>query len=491
MAPRLGIVLVILALISYSDGVVPGNDVKCSIPDFYHGNWYSQEAGVDIDTLVNGDFWEIQTLPRLKLECIQSYTHIIKGVEQDGQNRTMLMKEITNDPNPCYFCVDVLWRTKAILQYRKDDCVKPNSGVNIDINVTCKAMDSFFGLPGTDETFTMFKKDPPNINCITTFEGVYQFSYEVDVGGGGICNNPKSQIKACQDPGSPYVDNQVFRMTYAKCADVSTSRDDQIRYQCLGSWFAVKSGVGYTYAAIMDTVEGDPREVYKCLMTLRNQKDANNQIRWVMSRFAECGSLNSIYRGPLKLVLTRIPPPTPYMSPKCNLPRNITGSWLTQGIQYRSDVVVNDTHLIMSTKINQFEFQETHFSCQQTLGTRYLMTKVVVGKCEVDFVCFDIMPRHHSIVRYRVVNPPSAVPCPIAGRYYFTQEAINEDEKYATRIRGVTLRPRIQVDCRDVQAEFKSCSMNMDKIEVDAEYCETVDYRGRPIGEYGKFIAVF
>lgn len=40
-------------------------------------------------------------------------------------------------------------------------------------------------------------------------------------------------------------------------------------------------------------------------MTLKNQKDANNQIRWVMSRFPDCTSLSGVYRGPLKLVLTR------------------------------------------------------------------------------------------------------------------------------------------------------------------------------------------
>lgn len=85
----------ILIIWYFTDGVVPANDVKCNIPDFYHGNWYTQEAGVDIDTLVNGDLWQIQTQPGIRLECIQSYTHIIKGVEQDGQNRTMLMKEIT------------------------------------------------------------------------------------------------------------------------------------------------------------------------------------------------------------------------------------------------------------------------------------------------------------------------------------------------------------------------------------------------------------
>lgn len=69
------------------------------------------------------------------------------------------------------------------------------------------------------------------INCVTTFEGVYQFSYEVDTGGGGICNHPDSQIKACQEPGSQYVDNNVFVMTYRKCLDVSTSKNE--RMSCL------------------------------------------------------------------------------------------------------------------------------------------------------------------------------------------------------------------------------------------------------------------
>ena len=43
------------------------------------------------------------------------------------------------------------------------------------------------------------------------------------------------------------------------------------------------------------------------------------------------------------------------------------------------------------------------------------------------------------------VDPPSPVTCPIAGRYSFVQNALGELEKYATRIRGVTDRPRVQV----------------------------------------------
>ena len=41
----------------------------------------------------------------------------------------------------------------------------------------------------------------------------------------------------------------------------------EVRYQCMGSWFAVRSGIGYTYAAIADTVEQDTREKFKCLVS--------------------------------------------------------------------------------------------------------------------------------------------------------------------------------------------------------------------------------
>ena len=67
------------------------------------------------------------------------------------------------------------------------------------------------------------ERSPDVVNCKTTFEGIYHFTYEVDLAGGGICDSPKSVIKACQEPGSRYVDNQVFFMNFSKCADVSSS----------------------------------------------------------------------------------------------------------------------------------------------------------------------------------------------------------------------------------------------------------------------------
>ena len=61
------------------------------------------------------------------------------------------------------------------------------------------------------------------VNCKTTIQGTYTFSYEVDYGGGGICNSGISSILACQEAGSVYVDNQVFMMQFAKCPEVTSS----------------------------------------------------------------------------------------------------------------------------------------------------------------------------------------------------------------------------------------------------------------------------
>lgn len=84
------------------------------------------------------------------------------------------------------------------------------------------------------------------------------------------------------------------------------------------------------------------------------------------------------------------------------------------------------------------------------------------------------------------MDPPAPVNCPIGGRYQFIEEG-SQEERYYTRIKGVTERPRHMIDCFDYVSEFKSCDENPKMIFVDKEYCETVDHTGRPIGEYGKY----
>ena len=83
------------------------------------------------------------------------------------------------------------------------------------------------------------------------------------------------------------------------------------------------------------------------------------------------------------------------------------------------------------------------------------------------------------------MNPPAPVECPIGGRYRFEQTG-DEGEKFSTRVRGITERPRHKIGCRKNVTEIKSCATNQKKLLVDADYCDTVDHTGRPIGEYGE-----
>ncbi|XP_064605817.1 uncharacterized protein LOC135470711 [Liolophura sinensis] len=484
-------------------------DLKnCQIPEYYHGDWYSQEGGEGVTAVINQNSWG-------GLNCYD-IRNANGSVSSDDLESRILLK----DPNgECFYCHYVLYRTPNVLQYRKTTCATRSQGLAPELESLCGKR------PFTEELITQYRTDPVNVNCKRTFEGVYHFSYEKQEGQGGICETQDSTIYACQLPGSPYVDNQVFYLNYGKCRDVSTSREQRIRYQCMGTWAGEN---GYTYAGIANTVEKDPRERFKCLLTRLDQRPADNKYRWVRSRFSDCRSLQSTYAGYERLVVSPIPPTSTYTTPACNLPRNLTGTWFTMG-EADTQVNINETHIMMKQKIDEYTYRETYFSCQQTYGTRYLMTAITVGRCEVDFICWDIVPRHHSIVRYRtgrpnrltedeknnpnyreikfrqacdflsftidrkktnwkygvlILDPPNPVPCPIAGRYRFNQNARNRSDLITTVIRGVTERPRVKVDCRNVQSEFKSCSGDMTKIEIDAEYCETVDYKGRPIGEY-------
>lgn len=84
------------------------------------------------------------------------------------------------------------------------------------------------------------------------------------------------------------------------------------------------------------------------------------------------------------------------------------------------------------------------------------------------------------------VDPPAPIACPIGGRYSFVQIG-DEWEKYYTRIRGITERPRHKIDCHEYISEFKSCNDNPRKFYVDAQYCNSVDHNAKPISEYGLY----
>ena len=134
---------------------------------------------------------------------------------------------------------------------------------------------------------------------------------------------------------------------------------------------------------------------------------------------------------------------------------------------------------ITTTKVNALEHLLLNSLLENVQRTR--KTQTCKGRVKV-LTLF-------KMVYLSAVNPPAPVDCPIAGRYQFSQIG-SEPEKYRTRVEGITQRPRHQIDCRQFESEFKSCADNTKKIQVDIEYCATLDHTGRPIGEYGMFMHI-
>ncbi|KAK2182820.1 hypothetical protein NP493_335g04014 [Ridgeia piscesae] len=478
------------------------------MPEHFWGDYYSIDRGDSLETFFTKDGIKNKHTTG---GCVD-YVFTDKTDALGRYDAKVLFHNTLSD---CYQCFDLLYRTPNILQYKMSTCVSSSKPTLADV---CNTIDPQL------EHLTMFKKTTEIVNCKTTFEGMFHFSYEVDYGGGGICDSPRSSIIACQEPGSPYVDNQVFFMNYGKCPAIGSSKNKYIKYQCLGQWI---DKAGKVWAAVADLGTDIYRERFKCLLTRYNQQRSDNKRRWVMSRFATCSSLKNAYDGDIRLILLPAVYGTQLVEPACNLPRNFTGTWYTRG-EFDTHVQINSTHIYFKTKLDEFTYKETYFTCQQNRDSRYLLSVVTVGKCEVDYVCMDMMPRHHNIIRWRmgrpyrqvpgeqalpnflhkkfrqacawssftidrnntawkyktfILDPPAPIDCPLGGRYSFVQTGAIE-EQYYTRIRGITQRPRHQIGCLSYTTEFKSCTDNPKKVYIDAEYCSTVDHTARPIGEY-------
>jgi len=77
------------------------------------------------------------------------------------------------------------------------------------------------------------------------------------------------------------------------------------------------------------------------------------------------------------------------VQPGCNFPRNFTGTWYTTA-EFDSDVVINNTHIYLKTKLDEYTYQESIFTCQQQRDSRYLVTAVTVGRWSVMLPSFFV-----------------------------------------------------------------------------------------------------
>lgn len=141
-----------------------------------------------------------------------------------------------------------------------------------------------------------------------------------------------------------------------------------------------------------------------------------------------------------------------------------------------------------------------------------MMARLTVDGCQKDYLCFDFVPRHHNVIRYRkgiavikdnfhtvcsyvqfkndnqwrynlfLAKNPVPVRCPIAGKFNFTQKG---DALFETRILGgVTLSPRPNLYCKQNISDFSVCDTDQKEVTIDETYCLSVDYLGRPVDIY-------
>ncbi|KAH9366458.1 hypothetical protein HPB48_022822 [Haemaphysalis longicornis] len=81
---------------------------------------------------------------------------------------------------------------------------------------------------------------------------------------------------------------------------------------------------------------------------------------------------------------------------------------------------------------------------------------------------------------------PVSIKCPVAGKFRFDQSG---DIPFETRIRGgVTQIPRPNVYCKENISDFSVCDKDQKIILIDANYCISVDYYGRPVDIYNHVI---
>lgn len=70
------------------------------------------------------------------------------------------------------------------------------------------------------------------INCRSSIEGVFQFTYQYRFVSTGICTKPEQRIHSCQNIGSQFlISNQKFNVTYKKCDGMEWTKDAVVEYR--------------------------------------------------------------------------------------------------------------------------------------------------------------------------------------------------------------------------------------------------------------------
>nr|XP_023029643.1 uncharacterized protein LOC111517669 [Leptinotarsa decemlineata] len=465
-----------LSLIFFVTLISKGSCYNCTIPVIVRGAWFSWENGRN--TLTEMDATSMTN----RGECVDikdSY-HV---------NYTMVFKR-----DSCYRCVKLIVRTVNILEKIETPCINsPEHEATVE-NI-CRGMDPH------QQLITLFSENYVPVNCRSSLEGVWNFAYQNRFKFTGECRNPDAQIRSCQTAGSQFlITNQKFNITYKKCDGMTGTFDGVVEYSCLGDWFVDKNH----YFAVANTKESRKDEKYRCFL-----KNRDDDLYIGVSITAECNTLKTVEKSPERLHIT--PVKAEVVEPGCRLPQNFSGEWINTA-NIDADIFINETHIIETWYPDEGRYRKTIYVCREQRDSRVMMARLTVDGCQKDYICFDFVPQHHNIIRYRrgvaviksefstvcswvqfqnkgkwkyelyLRKNPVPIKCPVAGKFNFTQRG---DVPFETRILGgVTLSPRPNIYCKQNISDFSVCDTEQKEIAIDKNYCLSVDHLGRPVDIY-------
>ncbi|SPP83044.1 uncharacterized protein LOC117585283 [Drosophila guanche] len=452
---------------------------NCIIPKILQGSWFSWEVGLPTQTVIDA------TSMSSRGYCINYQRH-------RGDEYSFVFKERTKD---CYHCVNTKIRTVNVFEKYEGPCLSLPPGQKPTVENICR------GIKDDQQLITLFNENFVPINCRSSLEGVWHFTYQNRFRFTGVCDQPDARIQSCQTAGTQFlIQNQKFNITYQKCEGMDGTFSGPVEFSCLGDWFVGKNH----YFAVANTKESRKDEKYRCFL-----KNRDDDLYVGVSITAECNTLKTPETSPERLKLT--PVKAEFVEPGCTLPQNFSGEWVNTA-NIDADVSISETHINETYYPDKARYRKTIYVCRERRGNRVMMARLTVDGCQKDYVCFDFMPRHHNIIRYRrglavikddfstvcswvqfpnseawkydlfLARNPVPVRCPVAGKFNFTQRG---EHPFRTRILGgVTLSPRPDIHCKQNISDLSVCDTDQKELAVDENYCLSVDHLGRPVDIY-------
>lgn len=448
------------------------------MPKILQGSWFSWETGRPTLTVI-----DVTTMSNRGV-CV-NYT-------REAADYTFVLKETKKT---CYHCIKTFPRTVNVFEKYESPCIDLADGEEPTVERVCR------GIRLDQQLITLFNKNYIPLNCRSSLEGVWQFTYQNRFRFTGECNNPDAQIKSCQTAGSQFlITNQKFNITYKQCQGMHGTFNGIVEYSCLGDWFVGKNH----YFAVANTKESREDEKYRCFL-----KNRDDDLYIGVSITAECNTLKTVEQSPERLRVTPVKAET--VEPGCRLPQNFKGEWVNTA-NIDADVVINETHIIETYHPDKSRTRHTIYVCREQRDSRIMMARLTVDGCQKDYICFDVVARHHNIIRYRkglavifddfstvcswvqfpnkekwrydlfLSRDPVPVRCPVAGKFNFTQVG---EHPFKTRILGgVTLSPRPDIRCKQNISDLSVCDTDQKEMWIDENYCLSVDHLGRPVDIY-------